>query len=90
MKIDQKIQDRLEKLIQMGEKVLATKRNPAPNIIGDDRVVFDDSLSRLNTFCPPDITNQRGASPDVSLRMDCGNSAGRMELLWHRSLKWIQ
>ena len=38
MKVDQKIQDRLDELIQMGEKVLATKRDPGPNVIGDDRV----------------------------------------------------
>ena len=38
MKVDQKIQDRLDDLTQMGERVLATQRDPGPDIIGDDRV----------------------------------------------------
>ena len=38
MKLDQKIRDRLDELIQMGDRVLATQQDPGPNVIGDDRV----------------------------------------------------
>jgi hypothetical protein len=38
MKPDEKIQNRLAELIEMGERVLATKRSLGPNVIGDYRV----------------------------------------------------
>ncbi len=38
MRIDEKIMKRLDELLEMGEQVLATRRSPGPNVIGDDRV----------------------------------------------------
>lgn len=38
MKPDEKIQNRLAELIKVGEAVLATKRSPGPNVIGDFQV----------------------------------------------------
>lgn len=38
MKIDEKILFRLKELLEFGEQVIATKRNPPPNVIGDLRI----------------------------------------------------
>jgi len=38
MKVDQKIQARLEDLIQMGQRVLAARHDPGQYVIADDRV----------------------------------------------------
>lgn len=38
MKPDEKVQNRLAELIKVGEGVLATRRSPGPNVIGDSRV----------------------------------------------------
>jgi hypothetical protein len=38
MNADEKIHKRLAELIEMGERVLATRSDPGPNVIGDDRV----------------------------------------------------
>jgi hypothetical protein len=38
MTLDEKIQARLAELISMGEAVLATRRDPPPGVMGDDRV----------------------------------------------------
>ena len=38
MIVDQKVLFRLDELINVGEKVLSTRRSPGPNVLGDDRV----------------------------------------------------
>ncbi len=38
MHVDEKIKRRLDELIATGEQVLATKRSPGPNVIGDSKV----------------------------------------------------
>lgn len=38
MKLDERIIERLDQLLALGEQVLATRRNPGSNVIGDDRV----------------------------------------------------
>jgi len=38
MKVNERIRSRLDELIKMGERVLATSRDPGPNVIGDNRV----------------------------------------------------
>ena len=38
MSTDEKILERLNALIEMGNRVLATQHDPGPNVIGDDRV----------------------------------------------------
>ncbi len=36
--VDQKVTDRLRELVVAGESLLATRRSPPPNVIGDDRI----------------------------------------------------
>lgn len=43
MKADERIAARLTELVELGDRVLATRRSPPPNVIGDDRV--DQQLS---------------------------------------------
>ena len=48
MSIDQKVTTRLRELIEMGERVLQTKRDPGPGMIGFDSWV--DSEKALQWF----------------------------------------
>jgi hypothetical protein len=38
MRLDEKILSRLNELLEFGEQVIATKKSPPPNVIGDSRV----------------------------------------------------
>src|SRR5438445_12761371 len=38
MNVDERIRQRLDELVALGERVLATSHDPGPNVAGDDRV----------------------------------------------------